>query len=243
MVFSFLSFVLFFLVSFHSAIYVYLRLISFSSCCCLLPAFLLLIFHSLFSFYPFLSFSHVSVFLLLTLSFFGFFLSFVLSFFSFFAFFRSFFLFFLFFFLLSFFFSPFSTTGIHKWGIKVERERAGCYSAVGVAERNFPLDRVGLGLEETYSWGLALSPGHDKPKSDKRVEVPLILSYGQIVEVTLDMDKGVLSLREDGVHLRAHFEDVALKSREGFVLYPAVNTCHWESYSLIPPDKLPPTSV
>eukprot|EP01087_Luapelamoeba_hula_P012441 TRINITY_DN3468_c0_g1_i1.p1 TRINITY_DN3468_c0_g1~~TRINITY_DN3468_c0_g1_i1.p1 ORF type:complete len:267 (+),score=21.18 TRINITY_DN3468_c0_g1_i1:11-811(+) len=133
------------------------------------------------------------------------------------------------------------------WGIEVTGQTAGCRSGVGIATAEFDWKTGVLGMDPK-SWGLAMSPGEQKHKGPRRIEVPLRLETGAFVLLDLNLSKEelliytILANEPRDVFLpRPPFATFSLKElRSGPGLervYPVVATCHYEdeTYKLLPP--------
>ena len=97
--------------------------------------------------------------------------------------------------------------GWHRWGIQTPNG-AGCHSAVGIMTKEYPLlGRIGLDFE--HSWGMAMSPGPEKPKGPHRIEMPGRLDRDEVAVVEVNLDEGWMRITVDGLE-RAYWNDLGI---------------------------------
>jgi len=77
---------------------------------------------------------------------------------------------------------------------------------VGVCPRDFNLHNVPLGMEGD-TWAMSMSPGPEKAKGPRRIEISGRLMADDIAILEIDLDEGWMTVSLDGV-IRAHFTDL-----------------------------------
>jgi len=133
--------------------------------------------------------------------------------------------------------------------------KIGCYSAVGVARKNFKVDGGILGIEQD-SWAFRLYPGSHCQTGDRRKEDSSagLLNTGDVVRIDLDMDRGMIhNMRWSSTHLFSLLTSILSSSLGRLIisvngkqkatwkgltgtLYPALTMCHQsgnEGYTLL----------
>lgn len=108
-------------------------------------------------------------------------------------------------------------------------QNAGCYSCVGICERDFDINSALLGVASN-SYGYAMYPGMGNVNGTTRKQTGSVVQSGVVVRVELDMSKGEMVVYESNTE-RARFDNIKKDS----TYYFALTICHNsppESYTL-----------